>query len=363
MIKPTNGDWRFFSLVGALVGLVTLAPYLFGQALTPEGYQFQGNTVLAPGDPNVYYSYIEQARQGAWLMRDVFTSEAHPATLWQPVWLVLGWAAKLTNLSTPAIYAIGRLITVGVFLLVARWAVRTTWSDRLVRRVGLLLLVVGTGLSGIIVVFQGGSPEALLQLPPDVWVSEMSTLLSSWASPHFLLVTSGYLFVLLSVESFSSQLWTRRWLVVGMVSLLTLSIHPFHVITWVTIWLSSTVWRWVVTKKFPWKYVQGWAGVLIMSTPALAYYMTGLLVDPIVIGRALQNINTSPSLWLVTLALAPWLGIFVSGLIRKKPKTPNAPTWATIWAVVQFVLIFLPFQGQRRLMHALLIPWPFMFLL
>ncbi len=360
MIKPAHGDWRFFSLVGVLVGLVALAPYLFGQALTPTGYQFQGNTVLAPGDPNVYYSYIEQARQGAVLMRDVFTSEAHPATLWQPVWLVLGWVAKITSLSAPVTYAIARIIAVGMFLLVARWAVRTMWPERPIRRAGLMLLVAGTGLSGIVVAIQGGSPDALLQLPPDVWVSEMSTLLSSWASPHFLLITSGYLFVLLSVERLADQLWTRRWLLVGMVSLLTLSIHPFHIITWVTLWLSLTIWRWVVTKEFPWKYVQGWVGVVVMSAPAMVYYLTGLLVDPIVIGRALQNINTSPSAWFVLLAMAPWLAIFAGGVIRGKSNSSRVPVWAIIWAAVQLLLIFLPFSGQRRLMQAMLIPWSFM---
>lgn len=353
-------DRRFIVWVGIVAVLIAAGPYLFGQALTPAGYVFQGNTILAPGDPNVYYSYIEQARHGAVLMRDVFTSEPHTVTLWQPVWLVLGWVANFLHLSTPAVFALGRVVSMIVFVATVWWAVTWVWSDRLARRVALLLAVGASGVGGLVAWSSGINYGLLLQLPPDLWVSEMVPMLSSWTTPHFLLVTSGIIFVLVGVERlWQEKSWQQYW-VIGLVGLLTLSIHPFHLLTWVTIWFGLTLWRWSTTKILPRGYVCRWMMIIFFSLPAILYYILSLAADPIVQGRALQNINLTPSVWHVGVGLGGLLILALLG-VWKNRRDPNQQLgWVAGWALLHLAVIFFPFNSQRRLMQGLVIPFAFL---
>lgn len=351
-----HNDRRFFWVVTGTALLVAAGPYLIGLSLTPPGHLFQGNTVLAPGDPNVYYSYIEQARQGAWLMRDVFTSEAHQPTLWQPVWLILGWLANLFQLPTPVAYALGRLASVVIFSLTVWWAIRWLWPDRVTRRFAMLTAMGASGLGGLVALVSNMNLGNILAIPPDLWVSEMVPILSSWTAPHFLLVTSGMLYVLVSVErSWSTKSWSRWWLT-GLVSLITLSIHPFHLLTWVFFWVSVTTIRWWRSKKFPTAYVCNWGAVLLVSLPALLYHLAGAVADPLVIGRASQNINLTPSitLLLVGLGLLPILAGFGFSYLRRQQH--QFVLWLGSWAIVHLAVIYFPFTSQRRLMHALVVP-------
>ena len=350
-------DRTFVVWVAIVMMAAAAGPDIVGQSLTPAGYLFQGNTILAPGDPNVYYSYIEQARQGAILMRDVFTSEPQAATLWQPVWLVLGWLANLLHITTPAVFALGRVLSAGVFVLTAWWAAGWVWPDRTARRIATLLMLGATGLGGVIAWLSGMNFGLMLELPPDLWVSEMVPILSGWATPHFLLVTSGFLFVLLAVErSWQEKSWSLiGW--AGLVSLLTLSVHPFHILTWTLLWAGLTVWRWVKTKSFPIQYLARWLTVLFLSLPAIFYYAVGLLADPIVQGRAIQNINLTSSWWKVLVGLGG-LGVLAAiGAWRMRRVGNRQLPWLIGWAIVQLVVIFLPFNGQRRLIQGLVIPF------
>lgn len=355
--RPQNKDRKFFIAVIVIASAITILPYLIGVGLSPKGYQFQGNTVLAPGDPNVYYSYIEQARQGAFFMRDVFTSERHSATLWQPVWLILGWLGNFFHLSTPAVYAGGRVLSMILFLFTVRWVVQTIWADTAIRRAALLTVLGASGLGWLFVKLTNLQTGDLLSLPPDIWVSEMTPIISSWATPHFLIVTSGMLFVLASLEVLVQKNTWRRWWLIGLVGLLTLSIHPYHLLTWITFWVVRTIWLWIENKKFPKEYVWRWVSVIVVTSPAIFFYIVGFVTDPIVIERARQNINLTPDWWMVGVGLGalPVFSVFGWRILRHERNAQK--TWLATWAIVHLLIIFFPFSGQRRLMHALILPF------
>src|SRR5207237_8648712 len=111
------------------------------------------------------------ARHGAILMRDVFTSESQRATLWQPVWLILGWISNLFHLTTPAVFALGRVLSSLVFVMTVWWASTWLWPERSARRVASLLALGASGVGGIFAWLSGLNFGMILQLPPDLWVS------------------------------------------------------------------------------------------------------------------------------------------------------------------------------------------------
>src|SRR5690349_6192031 len=116
-IKPS-----LWVVVAAAMLMATL-PYLIGFAMRPAGYSLLGNSRVSAGDAPVYYSYIEQGRHGHWLMADVFTSEPYAATIWEPLWFIVGQVANIFHLTTPWAYAVARTVTMPVLILALWWLV------------------------------------------------------------------------------------------------------------------------------------------------------------------------------------------------------------------------------------------------
>lgn len=332
-------------------------PFLIGSSITPRGAQFYGNKIIAPGDYSIYYSYIEQGRQGRVFMDDAFTSEPHPATLFQPLWFIVGMLARLLDLSGPLAFALARLAATPLLIVVIWWTIRWLWpSDRRVQRGALLLSLFASGLGGLAAVLAYTSADGSIWTFPDLWVSEAFTTLTLWSSAHFILVTTGILFVLVAVERSWQE---RRWSLVawaGVTALGVFSIHPFHLITWAVFWVGLTLWRTIVARRVPWGFVGRWVTVIAIGSPMLILFGTQLFFDPLTVGRAAQNINlTGP---VVNIVVGLGLLLFGAGVgaWRWRPRDERW-RWVVALAIAYLVAIYLPVSFQRRLSQGLVIPF------
>lgn len=354
-LNQAKTDRSFFWTVGAIILAVSIVPFLFGWSLTPVHYHFYGNSLLSPADPSVYYAYIEQGRLGHIFMYDAFTSEPQRAILWQPVWWAVGLLARLFHLSTVWAFALARWASIPLLLSVLWWAVRWISPDQLHRRVSLGLATFGAGVGGIIIMIWPHWVDFSTRTSPDLWVSEAYIVLSALTNAHFLLVTTGLLFTMVSVERAAEEgLWRRiGW--AGLVLLITLSIHPFHAMTLILLWSMMTAARWIRSKRFPAAYVQRWMAALFMASPALIYYGLQLLTDPLVAGRAAQNINlmTSPIRTVIGLGLFVPLAI----LGYKRHRGHDKQLWLAVWAAAALIAVYLPVSFQRRLSQGMIIPF------
>ncbi len=353
MIPPA--DRKFFWAGLLITTLIGGLPFLTGALMTPPGAIFYGNTVVAPADDSIYYSYIEQGRTGRIFMADAFTAEQLPAVLWQPVWFILGQAANVLHLSNPAVFFLGRALAIPVLLVTLWWVTGWLFHDQRYRRPAWLLTIFAGGLGGLASLLTGHPIMANGFLPPDMWVSEMYTVLTLWGSPHFLLVTSGTLFVLVTVERSWMEGHWKTIPLAGLVGLLTLSIHPFHLITWIIVWTLVTAWRWVAAGHFPRAYVWRWLTVLVMVSPAMLLYALQLLFDPLTVGRAAQNIahTAGPGFFLLGLGIFSVMAMVGAGLWRPRDERWR---WVVTLAAAYIVAVYLPLSFQRRLSQGLMIP-------
>lgn len=351
-------DWcagKFFLIVLSLAVFIGGLPFLTGALMTPREAMFYGNTVVAPADASIYYSYIEQGRAGRIFMADALTAEQLPASLWQPVWWLLGQLANALRLTNPEVFFLGRVLTMPVLLTTLWWLTGWLFRDRRQRRVAWLLTIFAGGFGGLASLLAGHPITTNGLLPPDMWVSEMYTVLTLWGSPHFLLVTSGILFVLGTVErSWLERQW-RTIPLAGLVALLTLGIHPFHLITWIIVWAAITVWRWLADRQFPAGYAGRWLVVLLMASPAVLLYGLQLLFDPLTIGRASQNINHTAGPLFFLLGLGVFSVAAVVGAWLWRPRDERW-RWAVTLAAAYIVAVYLPVSFQRRLSQGLMIP-------
>jgi hypothetical protein len=84
---------------------------------SPDSFYYLPDT-----DVNVYFSYLDQAREGRFLFYNQFTSEGQPARLFFPLWAAGGYLGELINLNNQAIYLILKLLlAAGLLYLLFRF--------------------------------------------------------------------------------------------------------------------------------------------------------------------------------------------------------------------------------------------------
>lgn len=348
---------RFFWLSLAAIMIIALLPYLLGWAMTPKGSTFYGNHLIAPADFSIYYSYINQGREGHLLMYDAFTSEAHQPTLIQPLWFVVGLAARVLHASAPLAFGLARTLSIPVLAWTLWWAAGWLWpTDDRRRRMGFILSIIGSGLGGLVTVATSTSLMDNIWTFPDMWVSESFTVLTLWSSAHFVLVTAGIIFILVAVErAWLEQRWSwALW--AGVVGIGVTSLHPFHVLTWGIAWAVLTVWHWMTLRKFPRRYILSWLIVLCMSAPILFLYGWQLLFDPITIGRAAQNINLTTVPWALVVGLG---GLFIGAIFGAWMWRPRDARWRWVCGITlgYLIAVYLPVLFQRRLSQGMMLPF------
>lgn len=113
-----NLSRRNAALLCVLIALLAFAestvPYILAERNAPPGYHFSGQVMYGP-DQNMYFSFISQARDGAFLLANKLTAIPNkPAFVNLEYWLV-GFIQRITGMSANAVYQVWRLL--GVLLL------------------------------------------------------------------------------------------------------------------------------------------------------------------------------------------------------------------------------------------------------
>ena len=350
---PNHRDRPFFIIAAIAIIIAATSPYLIGWASTPAGKMFYGNAVFAPADSSVYYSYIEQGRHGGPWMYDAFTSEAHSATLWQPLWWLIGRGAELFNLSTPVADMVARVLCLPILLGAVWWALGWVFSNRGQRRLAFILTMLSGGLGGLLTLWQTFPIGATWAAPIDLWVSEAFASLTMLANPHFILVTAGIVFTLTAIE----RSWAERsWRLIpwaGLSAAVVFIIHPFHLITWLMIWGALTIGRAIAERRIVWGYIGRWSAVLVIAGPMILTYLVQYLTDPLTHIRAIENINLMPDWSNVVYGLIPLVPLALFGWWRLRGQ---ARWWLLAWAGMTIVAMYLPLHFQRRLSQGISIP-------
>ncbi len=353
--EPAPRRWLLGLIV--LVMVVTTAPYVYARLMTPEGYVLSGSHTLAPGDIPVYLSYIEQVKQGDLLFRDLFTSEPHTPFQFNPLWLGVGGLAKVFHLGSLTAFHVARLLLIPVFLLVLeRWLqyVFPRWKHR---RAALLLLTFGAGVGALVVPWSVATHPGMETFwPMDLWVTEAYSFLTLYQTPHFIAATTLLLLVL---HWFMQGLETRRWRYMiqsGFALLALLSFHPFHLPTLVAVMISMLAVLWWTDRKVPWFGIGGAALIAGIASPMMFYHGLLLLLNPIVLGRAVQNVNHTPAWGIVVLSYGAFIPLALLGLWRSWPFRDLRWRLLAAWLLAHYVVFTFPSTLNRRMTEGWLLP-------
>lgn len=346
-------ELRWAIIVTVIALAVANAPTVIGFLIAPHGTTFSGISSIAPGDLNVYLSYLEQVRHGHFIFSDLFTGELQAANVVNPFWLGLGLLGSVLHLVPLATYFFARVVLGAALCLLIYTFAAYYYDDVLRRRVAFLLAVFASGIGAwiepILRVVRHGSET----MPMDLWVSEAFTFLSLRHSPHFLavsmLIITSVWMLIRSVERDS-----MRYAVYAGISMLALfSFHPFHVVSLAPITVALAVTTWLtVRRQFTRqcvRFVVAWG----IAAPTILYQALLIIFDPMAKGRAAENILVTPALG-ITLASYGFLlvgAIVGSVYLIKSGSLRNRLLVA--WLVAHSLSIYAPIFFNRRVTHGL----------
>ncbi len=347
---------RFLVWLSAAVILVTSAPYVFGWIATPANRSYTGIHRLTPGDISVYYSFIEQGRQGKTVSQNLYSSEPQVPSVLTPQWFVVGQLAHLFHLPTILAYQLTRVAFAVLFLILGYSFLAGLIARVHVRMVAMAVVAFATGIGAFIPIADMAYAVQHLALPVDTWVPESFPFISLYHNPLFLMGLCGILGVLLLVERrLDHGDRAAAWFASGLALILAI-IHPYDIFLIAAILGAYSVIRLVA--KIPRVRASVGSDVWTLCLVLLPAVITmGIIrvifhVQPALSGWAAQNVTLSPALWWY---LPAYLVPVLLALIGIRPIFRMQTTRAHVvlaWAGVVPLLLYLPFfPYQRRMME------------
>ncbi len=382
-------EYRFVLVVGIVALAVTSIPYVLGAVLATETRVF-GGFVYALEDCYSYLAKMRLGAEGRWLFRIAYTAESSPGTLYFPFHLLLGKIAAFLpgdDLTTRMIWVYhGARLVFGMGLLLSVYRFIAAFTEQmLVRRLAWLIATFGSGLGWLLVAL--GQPGWLGSMPLDFILPEGFTFLILYAFPHIALARTlllwGILFLLRSWGVLPEEelerhhpagkmarmppRWRRsasllreweglKWgAAAGLAWLLMGLVVPFYVaIAWAVMgagWVALALRE----RKIPRRagMLAGVAG--LVSSPIVLYSMWVFTSDPVYEVWGAQNLILSPHPFHYLAAYGILLLLALVAL--RGAWRDRRPLWfAVVWVGIVPLLVYLPFNLQRRLVEGVQVP-------
>lgn len=348
-------EWRWAIGWSLLILLLSCGPYLLATWAAPDGWEF-GGFLVNPQDGHSYLAKMRQGADGNWLFQLTYTPEPHQGAFIFTFYLALGHLAALTHLPLIYMFHLARLLSGLLLLGVAFWFIARVTPRVGERRLAFVFLLTSSGLGWLGALFGA--------FPIDLWIPEAFVPYSLYANPHFCLGMALMLLLFGRVawpedhQGLKGRVWSGL-LWPGLAALALGLILPFALLA---VWAVLAVflgWLYVTERRIPWPHLWPAASVVIFSAPVVLYDYWVSTVNPVLAGWGAQNVTAAPRVLDLALGygLLGLLAVAGGWLVGRSRSRPERGEWLVlIWAVTTLVLVYLPFELQRRLINGLHIP-------
>lgn len=324
--------------------LLVALPVVMGWQQSDAGKVF-GGFVFNPLDGNTYLAKMHQGWRGDWKFVLPYTAEQSAGSYLFLYYLFLGHLARLLHLPLIWMYHLARLVNTVLLALALQTFFMTVFAKNTKQaRLAFWLALFGGGL-GWLAALAGA-------FTADLWVAEAYPFLASYANPHFPLGMTLLLWILIQFAHPARLHY--GWLQSFVLGIALSIVMPFGIV--VAIFVGGLVTTWAIFTRepfVPWRALIALAGGGLF----LVYQYFIILRDPVLAGWNAQNITTSPPLWdlLVSFSPALLLGIYAVLKIIKRNHDP-AERLLLVWFICGGLLVYVPFDLQRRFLFAYFIP-------
>ncbi len=345
------------ALLTLAASLLANAAWLDGLARTGSGWQLSGIHTLNSGDTPTYFSWIDQARRGDWLFRQLYTTEPHERALFHPLFLALGGVARALDLSSVEAYHAGR-VALGLLVVPLVYVFFAACLPHARRRLSALVILLFASGLGWIWLWAGADPSAW---PIDLWVPEAFVFMSLVESPLNLAAYGLWAMVgLASLRGLERGGAGALAAAFGAAALLS-AVRPHAGAAPLTALVVLGGGVLVLARRVAPRRALATGGALLAGVGVgLVAPLHALLSGPAFSGWREEIVGTAPSPVALVAGLAWPLGLALLGVRPLLARAPIAGPWIVSWFAVIPLLVFAPVGPQlpfaRKLLEALPLP-------
>ncbi|MCP4426547.1 MAG: hypothetical protein GY803_18805 [Chloroflexi bacterium] len=355
-------EWIIVVLISLLTASLLTLPYILGHLLAPDGVVFTG--LMINVEDTSYLSIIRQGRAGAWVYRNLFTTEEHAPIFIQGFYLSLGHLARLLGVTAVTMWHLARwLADATLFILLYGYIARFIKATG-TRAAAFALAVFGSGFDWVQFSAAFERPNTLEAVPMDLFTPETHLFFSALTFPHFI---AGIILIMLifwlTMEALTAPMSPRRrwrlFILAGIGNLLLGLVYPFLIflITAVLgLYYLRQVWQ---ARRILWPEMLMLAVVFVIPIPLFSYYAWAVNTVEVFKMWNDQAVTLTPHPVHLLLAYGPYL--ILGGLALKRWKTwsserKTAVSFLICWVVAVAILLYIPLNPQRRFVEGLQIP-------
>jgi hypothetical protein len=345
-------ELRWAALWALAALFITGLPYLWGLYLSSSQQQF-GGFVVAVEDGNSYLAKMRQGARGEWLFHLPYTSEEHDGALFFTFHLLLGKFAALVRWSPALVYHLARSLF-GFLYLLTSYALLAFFTPHLaVRRLAYLLLTFSSGL-GWVVFLAGWVP--ILGAPIDFWLPEGFTFLVVYVFPHIALASSFFQLALMLTITAVEKGLPGRAVLGGIAAAVMVAIVPFYIAAFSVVLGVYFLALCYQERRFPLRQAFILGLVALPAALPTLYAVYVFTTNAAFITWAKQNVILSPAPIHYVLGYG-FLAVPAVGGGRYLLQRKSARNLLLVgWAVVVPLMLYLPFNLQRRLIIGFQLP-------
>ena len=353
-LSISKSERRWLINWATAIMFITSLPYLYGWFLSTDHMQFSG-FILGLEDANSYLAKMRMGAEGGWLFHLAYTPEPHPGAYLFGFHLLLGKIARLLSLSPVLVYHMTRIIF-GIGLLLTLYGFMAYFLPSIPeRKLAFLLAALGSGLGWLLILLQ---LTPTLGLPLDTYVPEGFIFLVLLHLPHLALVESLLFWaILLTQHGWQTNTWPPViW--AGLALLVMSWIAAFYIVVFAAVWGAVWVVLWPGRRPVRSLFIKIAAAVLI-SSPLLVYNAYVFSMNPILKIWSQQNIILSPQPWHYALAYGFLIIPALYGgrlLMAHDSHHRYQPLILIVWCLIFPILVYIPFNLQRRLVVGVQVP-------
>lgn len=326
----------------ALTLFCVIVPYIIASLSDAGGYFF-GGFLFNPVDGNSYLAKMQQGFQGDWRFYLTYSPQTGNGAYIFLFYIALGHLARLADISIIWIFHLAR-VTAALCLLVVLWNF-FRWISQEDEKLAwqcFLWAALGSGLGWLITLAMG-------YISGDFWIAEAYPFLSMYANPHFPLGLALVLGICLLV--FKKK--QTSLLFIPFLSLILAIVQPINIVILALPLVGYLVASLKSVKLVDCLYV---TAAMLPGGLFLIYQYFLILGDPILAEWNRQNVTLTPPVWDVLLSFSPAILFAIHGAVQAWRSGLRTRRMLVFWLAAGLILIYIPFNLQRRFLVALYVP-------
>lgn len=353
MGQMTRREWVWAVRVSVLIVAASTLPYLAGYLAQTADWRF-GGAVLDRVDYDSHLAKMWQGYRGEWRYRLLFTPEAHEGAYLQTFYVALGHLARLTGLGLPLTYQLARLAFAFLMLLAVYRFIAHFVAPVRTRRMAFLLATTASGL-GWLTEILAPTPAGGIS-PMDFWLLDGFTYLAVLTSPHFCAAIGLLLAIFLLLFHRAEGPSLKEGALAALASLALGFIHPYILL--LADLVPALYWaaEGLQTRRVAWRGLAALAAMGMTQAPLLAYDLWVFRTQQVFVAWAAQNVTLSPPPRVYLLGYGVLFVLGAVGVVTWARRRERGMLFPLLWIGVVAVLVYLPWNLQRRFLEGVQVP-------